>query len=110
MRFRPPIDRAISGLVGIAAVILLSAVAGNGPAAAQQSVYQVSGISIDATAETASQARETAIGDAHVKAMQALYGRMVMAPDVPRLPILTADQIETFRRDGFVFADVAPVD
>lgn len=99
MRFRPPVDRAFAGLIGIAVGLLLTAGAGIAPAAAQQSVYQVSGISIDATAETAAQARETAIGDAHIGAMQALYRRMVMAPDVPRLPILTADQIASYVQD-----------
>ena len=104
MRFRPPIDRAFAALIGIAAGVLLPVAAGMAPAVAQQSVYQVSGIFVDATAETAAQARETAIGDAHVQAMQALYRRMVMAPDVPRLPILTADQIAGYVQD-FSVAD-----
>jgi len=104
MRFRPPIDRVFACLIGIGTGVLMAAGPGAAPAAAQQSVYQVSGIFVDATAETAAQARETAIGDAHIAAMQALYRRMVMAPDVPRLPILTADQIASYVQD-FSVAD-----
>ena len=78
---------------------LLCLLAGERPALAQNSIYSVGGVAVDASAATATEARDTAIAEGHLAAWQRLFQRLVVAEDLPRLPALTADQITGYVQD-----------
>ena len=101
MRFRRPLPD-IASLRGLLLCLVAGAAALALPAdsaRAQDDVYRVSGVSVDVTAETATAAREAAIGQAQLDAAQLLFRRLVMDQDLARLPVLTADQVVGFVRD-----------
>jgi len=87
-----------------ALLLLLCALVVPAAAGAQEGVYTISGVPVDATAETAAAARETAHAQGHVSALQTLFQRLVLDEDLPRLPVLSAEQIADFVSD-FSVAD-----
>ncbi len=74
------------------------------PASADEAVFRVSGITVDATAATAAEAREAAIAQGHRRALDALMARLVLEADQDRLPQLSASKILELVRD-FSVAD-----
>lgn len=74
------------------------AAAGN-PAAQTSNVYEVTGVAVDVTAETATAARDKALAEGHAKAFRRLLERMTLRADHPRLPDLTAGGIATYVQD-----------
>jgi hypothetical protein len=70
-----------------------------GPAAAQDDVFAVAGVGVDATAGTAAEAREAAIAQGHVRAMRKLMERLVLQQDLSRVPILRSGQVVEMVRD-----------
>ena len=74
------------------------------PASADEAVFQVSGITVDATAATAAEAREAAIAQGHRQALDVLMARLVLEADQDRLPYLSASEILDLVRD-FSVAD-----
>lgn len=95
---------ALAAILAVAAAIGFGPGFGVGAARAQDAVYRVGGIAVDARADTAAQAREAAIADGQAKAFQALVTRLVVREDVPRLPRLAADQVTAYMQD-FSVAD-----
>ena len=72
-------------IVFFAAVLLLAA-----PAAAQDSLYTVSGVHVDATAQSSTEAMNAAIAQGRGKAFQVLYRRLTRQADWARQPALDA--------------------
>ncbi len=91
-------DRPAGAWVLILALGLI--VADARPLVAQEGVYTVSAIAVDASAETAAQARETAISQGQFAALQKLFQRLVVQEDQSKLPLLgpqqTADYVQDF--------------
>lgn len=73
-------------------------------ALAQEAVYTVSGLKVDAKAETATQAREAAIAQGQANGFQTLVNRLVVREDVARLPRLSPAQVTPYVQD-FSVAD-----
>lgn len=90
---RTPREVRWGALLGLLGFLVAASVS------AQDNVYTVSGVSVDVTAETATAAREAAIGQAQIGAAQALFRRLVMDQDLARLPELTADQVQPLVHD-----------
>jgi len=67
-------------------------------------VYEVAGIPVDVTAETAAAARDRALADGHAQAFRRLLARLTLRADRHRLPELTADGIAAYVSD-FSVAD-----
>ncbi len=63
---------------------------------AQAGVYTVTDIRVDRTAETAAEARELAIADGHVQALQRLYEKILPADQISSAPRLSAKQIPPY--------------
>ena len=70
------------------ALALAFAPAGN-PAAAQD-VFEVSGVAVDVTAETAAAARARALASGEQRAFEILLDRLTLKSDIDRLPVLSA--------------------
>ena len=70
-----------------------------GPAAAQDDVFAVGGVEVDATAGNAAEAREAAIAQGHVLAMGRLMERLVLQADLSRVPILRSGELVNMVRD-----------
>jgi hypothetical protein len=85
--------RELSRLAGLAAVGLMLAL--TAPASAQQAneTFTVSGIPIDATASSGSQARDIAIAQGEQAALKKLLDSMVMKQDQPFLPSMDASDV-----------------
>lgn len=60
-----------------------------GPARAQDPTFTVSGIRVDVSAPTASDARERALGEARQKAARTLFERLTAPEDAGRLPAVS---------------------
>ena len=95
---------AVAAVIGFGAGFGAGFGTGFGAAQARDAVYTVSGIEVDARADTAARAREAAIADGQTKAFQALVTRLVVREDVSRLPRLAADRVTAYMRD-FSVAD-----
>lgn len=67
--------------------------------AAESSLFVVRGVSVDRTADTATQAREEAIAEGHVLALRQLFDRLVPAYDRANVPDLSAEQIQSYVLD-----------
>jgi len=90
--------RAVGQRVVLALAISLGG--GAGPLlAAMPDVYEVGGVAVDVTAETAAKARDNALAEGHRKAFQQLLSRLTLRADRNRLPELTADGIAAYVRD-----------
>ena len=73
-------------------------------ARAAETVYTVGGVDVDVTADTVAQARERAIAQGHLKALSALFDRLVLEEDRSRAPDLSTQEIEGLVL-GFSVAD-----
>jgi len=96
--------RALGQPAVLALAILLGAGAGR-LLAATPDVYEVSGVEVDATAETAAAARDTAIAEGHVKAFRQLLSRLTLRSDRDRLPDLTVNGIAAYVTDFSVASE-----
>ena len=73
---------------------------GAGPLlAATPDVYEVAGVAVDATAETAAAARDAAIAEGHVMAFRQLLSRLTLRAERNRLPDLTVNGIAAYVSD-----------
>jgi hypothetical protein len=82
----------------LALAILLGG--GAGPLlAAMPDVYEVAGIAVDITAETAAKARDAAIAEGHAKGFRQLLARLTLKADHSRLPDLTVAGIAAYVTD-----------
>ena len=80
--------------------LLAAGLACPGPAAyADVEVYQVSGIAVDATAETATAAREAALAQGHREAYKRLMARLVLEEDAAYVPNLGQADIAQLIQD-----------
>ena len=68
------------------------------PAAAAVEIYTVSGIRVDASAESAVVAREQALETAQREGLRQLFARLVVEEDLPRLPEVESLPLERFVR------------
>jgi len=75
------------------------------PALGAGDIFEIRGVSVDRTDDTAAAAREAAIADGHLKAMQRLWMRIVPDEALLDVPYLTAPQIENFVSDFSVSAE-----
>jgi hypothetical protein len=92
--------RARAVLIGGLLIVGLGlALVSAGPAAAQDDVFAVGGVGVDATAGNAAEAREAAISQGHVRAMRKLMERLVVQADLSRVPILSSSQVVDMVRD-----------
>ncbi len=90
--------RAVGHPAVLALAILLAG--GAGPLlAATPDVYEVAGVAVDVTAETAAKARDTAIAEGHAKAFRQLLARLTLKADRGRLPELTVNGIAAYVTD-----------
>ena len=81
----------------VTSILLL---AGSEPAAAaDRDVYEVRGVSVDATAETATAAREQALADGERQAIRRLLARMTLRDDHGYLPQLGRTEIAELLQD-----------
>jgi len=82
------------------ATALLAAVTGAALAQSGDSaIYAIDGVSVDVSAESAAQAREQALADGQLRALEALFLRLTRAIDAPRLPAVRAEDVERFVSD-----------
>ncbi|MFQ6018390.1 MAG: DUF2066 domain-containing protein [Kiloniellaceae bacterium] len=86
--------RRLSGAL-IAGLLLI----GPRPLAAASDVFTVRGIEVDVTAETAAAAREAALAQGHVLALQKLLTRILPRDELARVRRLEADEIVQFVQD-----------
>ncbi len=86
-------------IAGLLIVGLGLALVPAGPAAAQDDVFAVGGVEVDATAGNAAEAREAAIAQGHVLAMRKLMERLVLQADLSRVPILRSGELVNMVRD-----------
>jgi hypothetical protein len=93
-------------LGGIFAILGLLALLSSAPAASAQGdasgdgdVFTVSGVAVDATADTAAAARDRALAEGQKAALGRLFARMVLAVDRPKLPKINARAIAELVRD-----------
>ncbi len=90
-------------LSGVLLLALLVAGLGPGLARAQArvdfNVFTVRGIEVDVTAETAAAAREAALAEGHVMAMQKLLARLLPREELARITPLNAEQAVGFVKD-----------
>lgn len=62
-------------------------------------VFTVSGVAVDATADTAAAARDQALAEGQKAALGRLFARMVLAVDRPKLPPINAGAVAELVRD-----------
>ena len=74
-----------------------------GALAAQAPLYTVENVEVDATAGSATAAREQGLDRAHVTAFNRMVERLVLRSELNRLPDLNADRIANLLRDFEVF-------
>jgi uncharacterized protein DUF2066 len=67
--------------------------------AATPDVYEVSGVAVDVTAETAAVARDKALADGHEQAFRRLLLRLTLKSDHDRLPGFKADAVAPYVQD-----------
>ena len=88
-RARVPHAAAVFGFA------LILAVAPAGSTAIAQDVFEVSGVAVDVTAETAAAARARALAAGEQRAFDILLDRLTLRSDIDRLPVLgAADRAE----------------
>ncbi|MDA0305503.1 MAG: DUF2066 domain-containing protein [Proteobacteria bacterium] len=89
------IKQGICASFVVAALVLVAA-----PVLAQpKDVYEVSNITVDVTADTASKAREQALADGQTRAFQKLLERLTLRIEHGGLPKLTSEEIAPFVSD-----------
>jgi len=67
--------------------------------AAEPTVFEVRGVKVDVTADTASDARDQALAEGARKAFRTLLERLTVARDHDRLPDLSQDEIQNYILD-----------
>lgn len=92
---------AVRVLCSAAAVVgLIAGATGAPPARAQENdIFEVRGVPVDVTAETAAKAREQAIAEGERAAFQRLLRRLTLKGDHARLPNPSRDEISSYVRD-----------
>ena len=95
--------RAAARAGGLAAALFAAAGAA-GPSAADDSVFRIAGVAVDATAENANAAREIAIAQGHALAFRRLVDRIVRTADARNVPRLGHAEVAPMVR-GFEVAD-----
>lgn len=95
MRIDPTFRPLVAGLSLLAAVLLWPLQ----PARADADVFQVSGIPVDVTAETAAEAREAALAEGHREAFRRLMARLVLEEDQVYVPDLGQSEIAQLVQD-----------
>ncbi len=85
-------------------VIFLPHAAAAQSAAGSEEVYTVADVSVDVTAETAAQARERALSEGQLKALERLFRRLTRRADHSRLPVVD-DRRATFMVRDFEISD-----
>ena len=90
-------------LVAVLAGLALAAFT-PGPIWAQSETFTVRDVQVDATADTAANARATALSQGHTKAFQDLAQRLVLASDLPRVTVPPQDVLTDMVQD-FSVAD-----
>ncbi len=85
-------ERRARALLAVAVVgfALALAVAPAGSTPAAQDVFEVSGVAVDVTAETAAAARARALASGERRAFEILLDRLTLKSDIDRLPVLSA--------------------
>ncbi|RMD64451.1 MAG: DUF2066 domain-containing protein [Alphaproteobacteria bacterium] len=95
------------GGLALSVVVLVAVIArGTGPAIAQDEgeIFTVRDVAVDVTAETAAAAREVALAQGHVAAMERLLARLLPREEQTRVTPPTADRIAELVKD-FEVAD-----
>jgi hypothetical protein len=87
-----------AGLGGLVLVALLIP-SGTEPWAQGRGAFEVSGVAVDVTAETAAAAREKALLEGEARAFRHLLERLTLRGDHDRLPDLGGDEISTYVLD-----------
>ncbi len=83
-RVRAPLVAAVVGFALALAVAPASGIA------TAQDVFEVSGVAVDVTAETAAAARARALASGEQRAFEILLDRLTLKSDIDRLPVLSA--------------------
>ena len=91
--------RIASFSVFVAALIVAVMATFPANAATMDSVFDVVGVRVDVTAETAAAARERALGEGQMKAFQMLLDRLVLSDDSGRLPSVRQTEVTALVRD-----------
>lgn len=100
-----PKQRFLNRLLIAPVLALVLAVVTGGPLQAQtEGVFEVRGIAVDVTAETAAKAREQALAEGEARAFQTLLERLTLRIEHQGLPQLAADELSTYVQD-FSVAD-----
>lgn len=79
--------------------LLLAMLAPHSAQAQIANPYEVKGVAVDVTAETASAARAQALREGQQRAMTILLERMTLKSDYPRLPALSPEEITEYMQD-----------
>ncbi len=88
-----------STCVVIAALLTLTCMFGFSARADTLSIYRVSDVPVDVTADTAASARDQALLDGEAQAFRTLLERMTLKTDHPRLPTLEQKDVADFVQD-----------
>jgi len=83
--------------LAVASAILLLAM--TAALASSVDVYEITGVAVDKTAETAATARDQALAEGEVTAFQRLLRRLTLTRDHGRLPDLPRDELTEFIKD-----------
>ncbi|MCG8512142.1 MAG: hypothetical protein MI741_23240, partial [Rhodospirillales bacterium] len=75
--------------------------------AATPDVYEVAGVAVDVTSETAASARDKALADGHEQAFRRLLLRLTLKQDHDRFPQFKADEIAPYVQDFSVAKEKA---
>ncbi len=81
--------RALHAVAVFGFALVLSVAPAGGTAIAQD-VFEVSGVAVDVTAETAAAARARALASGERRAFEILLDRLTLKSDIDRLPVLSA--------------------
>ena len=76
-------------VVAVFGLALALAVFPAGSTATAQDVFEVSGVAVDVTAETAAAARARALASGEQRAFEILLDRLTLKSDIDRLPVLS---------------------
>jgi len=94
-----PLVGALKRLLPLVAALLVLP----GALAAQAPLYTVENVEVDATADSATAAREQGLNQAHVTAFERMVERLVLRSELNRVPQINADRIANLLRDFEVF-------
>ncbi|MCP5368736.1 MAG: DUF2066 domain-containing protein [Hyphomicrobiales bacterium] len=91
--------RSAVAAAAVLALCWLAALVPGVPAAAEDGVYEVRGVAVDVTADTAAAARAQALARGEQEAFRRLLQRLTMSQDHPSLPALTRAEVEPYLQD-----------